>query len=120
MDSLDVEFIIYVTLIVTFLTIIQNVASYHLLRLRIRKLTKKIDTTMEDATKFNSETHKTHFITIMKDIYKIDLITWGRASIADNTNSNFKTVRLLKMPHVGCCNHKFNLDMESMIEKKYN
>ena len=22
------------------------------------------------------------------------------------------------MPHVGCCNHKFNLDMKSMIEKK--
>ena len=20
------------------------------------------------------------------------------------------------MPHVGCCNHKFNLDMKSMIE----
>ena len=38
---------------------------------------EKIDTTMEDATKFNSDTHKTHFITIMKDIYEIDLITGG-------------------------------------------
>ena len=112
MDSLDVEFIICVTLIVTFLTIIQNFASYHLLRLRIRKLTKKIDTTMEDATKFNSETHKTHFITIMKDIYEIDLITWGKAFIAINTNANFKKARLLKMPHVGCYNPKSQIGHE--------
>ena len=76
------------------------------------------NTTMENATNFNSETHKKHFITIMKDIYEIDLMTQGRASIADNTNSNLKTARLLKMPHVGCCNHKFNFEMKSMIEKK--
>ena len=75
------------------------------------------ETTMEDATHFNSETHNTHFITIMKDIYEIDVITWGRASIADNTNANLKTARLLKIPHVGCCNQKFNLDMKNMIEK---
>ena len=31
---------------------------------------------MEDAIFFNSDTHKIHFITIMKDIYEIDLITW--------------------------------------------
>ena len=73
---------------------------------------------MEDATNFNSETHKTHFITIMKDIYLIDMITWRRLSIADNTNANLITARLLKMPHAGCCNHKFNLNMKSMIEKK--
>ena len=29
-------------------------------------------TAKEDATKFNSETHKTYFITILKDIHKID------------------------------------------------
>ena len=34
----------------------------------------------------------------MKHIYEIDLITWGRASIADNTNENVKTARLLNMP----------------------
>ena len=73
---------------------------------------------MEDATTFNSETHKTHFITIMKDIYEIDMITWRRLSIADNTNANLITARLLKMPHAGCCNQKFNLNMKSMIEKK--
>ena len=53
----------------------------------------------------------------MKYIYEIDLITWGRPSLADNTNENVKTARLLNMPHTGCCNHKFNLDMKSMIGK---
>ena len=87
--------------------------------LRWRKgIEQKTDTTMEDATHFNSETHKTYFITIMKDIYEIDLITWGRASITDNNNANLKTVRLLNMTHVRCCNHKFNLNMKSIIEKK--
>ena len=39
------------------------------------------DTTMENAPNFNSETHKSHFITILKDVYEIDLKTWGRESI---------------------------------------
>ena len=33
---------------------------------------------------------------MMKDIYEIDLITWGRASIVDNTNSNFKYSAAIK------------------------
>ena len=37
----------------------------------------------------------------MKNIYEIDLTTWERASITDNTNANLKTARLLKIPHVG-------------------
>ena len=53
-----------------------------------KEANEKTETSMEDATNFNSETHKTHFITIVKDIYEIDLITWRRVSIADNTNSN--------------------------------
>ena len=82
-----------------------------------KEANEKTETSMEDATNFNSETHKTYFITIMKDIYEINLRTWERASIADNTNSNLKTARLLKMSHVGCCNQKFNFDMKKMIEK---
>ena len=54
----------------------------------------------------------------MKDTYQIDLITCGSASIANNTNANLKTARLLNIPHAQCCNHKFNLDMNSIIEKK--
>ena len=80
-----------------------------------KEANEKTDATMEDATNFNWETHKTHFITIMKDIYEIDLITWGRASIADNTNANSITARLLNMPDIGCCDHQFNLHMKSMI-----
>ena len=49
---------------------------------------------MENTTDFNSETHNTRFIKTAKDMYKIDLITWGRASIVNNTNVNLKTARL--------------------------
>ena len=51
-----------------------------------KETNEKTDMTMEDAINFKSEMHKTNFITNMKDIYEIDLITWGRASITDNTN----------------------------------
>ena len=59
-----------------------------------KETNEKTHTTMDNVTNFNSETHKTHFITIIKDIYEIDLITWGRASIADNTNVYLKTAQL--------------------------
>ena len=62
-----------------------------------KEANEKTDTTTEDGTNINSETHKTHFTTIMKEIYEIDLITWGRTSIADNTNANLKTAWLLNM-----------------------
>ena len=80
-----------------------------------KEANEKTDMTMEDAINFKSEMHKTNFITNMKDIYEIDLITWGRASIADNTNANSITARLLNMPDIGCCDHQFNLHMKSMI-----
>ena len=59
----------------------------------------------------------THFITIMNNIYETNLRTWERSSIVDNTRVNLKTARLLNIPHIRCCNHKFNLSMKSMIEK---
>ena len=55
---------------------------------------------------------------MMKDSYQIDLMTWGGTYIADNTNANLKTAQLLNMPQVGCCTHKFNLDIKCMIRRK--
>ena len=49
---------------------------------------------MENTTNFNSETHNTYFIKTAKDMYEIDLITWGRATIVNNTNANLKTARI--------------------------
>ena len=40
-----------------------------------KETNEKTDTTTEDGTNFNSETHRTHFTIIMKEIYEIDLIT---------------------------------------------
>ena len=54
----------------------------------------------------------------MKDDYEIDLITWGRVSITDNTNEYFKKAQILNIPHTRYYNLKFNLGMKSMIEKE--
>ena len=70
------------------------------------------DTTTEDATKFKSETPKLYFMTILEDIYETDLKNQGRSSVADNTNINTKTARLIKMFRVGCYNHNFNFGHE--------
>ena len=40
------------------------------------------------------------------------LSDWAKAAIADNTTTNRKACRLLDIPHVGCNNHKFNLDID--------
>jgi hypothetical protein len=36
--------------------------------------------------------------------------------IADNTSVNKKIARILELPHVGCTNHKFNLEVEDYLK----
>ena len=79
--------------------IFNNQQKYHLIShapITNKEANETIETTMKDATNFNSETYETHVIIVLKNIYEIDLKIWGRASITDNTNTNLKTVRLLK------------------------
>ena len=75
MDALDVEFIVYATLLVIFFDNHRKSRLMSLAPMANKKANKKTETSMKDATSFNSETYKTYFITIMKDIYEIDLIT---------------------------------------------
>lgn len=38
----------------------------------------------------------------------VDVQSWARISFVDKTNVYLMTAWLLKIPHVGCFNHKFN------------
>ena len=70
----------------------------------------------EVTSNFTAETHAKHFETVFKDYYGIQVRDWAKASIADNCKVNLKVAKLLGIPHVGCCNHKLNLDMNDWID----
>ena len=70
------------------------------------------DTANQMGSQFNVQTHVGHFREIFTEYYDIALSDWAKAAIADNTTINQKACRLLGIPHVGCNNHKFNLDID--------
>ena len=70
------------------------------------------DTANQMSSQFNAQTHVEHFCEIFTEYYDIALSDWAKAAIADNTTTNRKACRLLGIPHVGCNNHKFNLDID--------
>ncbi len=74
-----------------------------------------IDSHEERSSKFTAEVHAAHFKQIFFECYGISLTDWAKAAVADNTTTNRKTCRILGLPHVGCNNHKLNLDMESWV-----
>jgi hypothetical protein len=53
----------------------------------------------------------------LKDFYDINIKTWCKAIIADNTKTNIKIAKDLQVPHVGCYSHKLNLDVEAMLRE---
>jgi hypothetical protein len=73
------------------------------------------DDTSPETAKFNAKVHANYFTTTLHDYYDIDLKRWAKAIIADNAPTNIKTAKILKIPHVGCCSHKLNLDVELMV-----
>ena len=69
----------------------------------------------EETAKFTAECH-VNFFQETFEFYDIDLRQWIKASIADNTKTNLKIARSLGVPHVGCNNHKLNLDVELWVK----
>lgn len=69
----------------------------------------------ELASAFNANLHFNHFKHVFKTYYDIDVQTWAKCAIADNTSTNKKVARLLGIPHVPCSNHLLNLDMKEWI-----
>ena len=66
----------------------------------------------EYTTNFTASVHAEHFRKVFQDNYDLNVSEWAKASIADNTNTIRKLAIVLNLPHVGCSNHKLNLDIE--------
>jgi hypothetical protein len=70
----------------------------------------------QTATKFNAETHQKLFQQTFKNLNISNVSSFAIAQVADSTATNPKIALLLKIAHIGCCNHCLNLgckDMES-------
>jgi hypothetical protein len=76
------------------------------------------DTASETVT-FNADAHSNYFRTTLSDFYNIDITKWCKAIMADNTKTNIKITKDLGIPHVGCYNHKLNLDVEAMVRGNF-
>ena len=69
------------------------------------------------SSSLNAEVHANHFKKIFRSHYGLSVSEWGKACIADNTSTNRKTAKILNLPHVGCNNHKLNLDIEDWAKQ---
>ena len=75
------------------------------------------DDVSELATKFNAEAQLSHFKSIFP-YYGVEFADWAVALIGDNASVNIKTAELAKKPHVGCKNHKLNLEVNDWVGKE--
>lgn len=69
----------------------------------------------EEATTFDARTHVEHFKDVFTNFYGLDVCKWAVCQVADNCSTNKKVAQLLKIPHVGCNNHKLNNEVERMV-----
>ena len=70
----------------------------------------------EETTAFDAETHVQHFENILREYFDVELKKWVVCHIADNASVNRKFSDLTGIPHIGCKNHKLNLEMNKMLE----
>lgn len=68
-----------------------------------------------EATEFNAENHVQFFRDIFQEFYNTELGKFATCQIADNCNTNQRVAHLLNIPHVGCNNHKLNLEMKTWV-----
>jgi hypothetical protein len=75
-----------------------------------------IDDVVEtEAVRFTAKKHHDHIREIMFQYYGKVLENWAVCSIADNAAVCKKLARLIGIPHVGCANHKLNLEVQTMF-----
>jgi hypothetical protein len=68
----------------------------------------------EEAVTFDAKTTGAHFENILS--YYDCGLDWPVCFIADNASVNRKTAELAKKPHIGCKNHKLNLEVNLMVK----
>lgn len=73
----------------------------------------------DEIAQFTSQAHFDHIKTIF-GYFGVSPEDWIICQIADNASVNRKLAKLLKVPHVGCLSHKFNLDVQDMISREAN
>ena len=67
----------------------------------------------EKATLFSAKVHVNFFKQTLLHCNKG--LDWAVAHIADNCSVNLKISQLTDIPHIGCCNHKLNLECKRMV-----
>ena len=68
----------------------------------------------DEATDFSAATHVRQFEDVFK-YFGINIHEWAVCTIADNCRINLKIAELMEIPHVGCTNHKLNLEVNRMV-----
>lgn len=66
-----------------------------------------------EATSFDAVTHISYFREKFS-FYSLYFDCWDVNLIANNTAMNLRIARLAGKPHVDCCSHKLNLEVEIM------
>jgi hypothetical protein len=68
------------------------------------------------ACEFNASQQLKHFERILP-MYGHDFHEWCVCLLGDNASVNLKTAELAEMPHIGCKNHKLNLEVNNMVKR---
>jgi hypothetical protein len=71
------------------------------------------------AVSFNAQKQVDHFREMFK-FYGVKFDEWCVCLIGDNASVNVKTAELCDKPHVGCKNHKLNLEVKSICDADNN
>jgi hypothetical protein len=74
------------------------------------------DTPTDDDLKFNAETHIRHFETIFHHC-GADCHKWSVCNVGNDCSTNRRAADIADTPHVGCKNHKLNLEVNKMMRE---
>ncbi len=67
-----------------------------------------------ETTSFSASVHIPFFEDVFH-FYGQNVHEWALCQMADNRNTNKRIADLMNIPHVGCNNHKLNLEVKKMI-----
>ena len=67
-----------------------------------------------EANTFNAESHIKQLENVFS-IFNLNPSDWTLCQVGDNVSVNKRIATLLNIPHVGCLNHKLNLDVKEML-----
>ena len=71
-----------------------------------------------ETTRFNAEAHVNFVRTTFAEFCpSVDPDKWITCQIADNTSTNKRMARMMKIEHVGCKSHLLNLDVNDMMKE---